>query len=451
MNPPELAVLQTFVNDVGGEVKDPGCKDEPMSEKRIQQMITGGSRYLDTQQQRVLAMIRAATVRSAYLSVARPVLDINRFSLPDSIKTAMCALLQASTRTQLDYNISQLTSQAQRLWVLLDEALKVAPTGRGAVFITDRDRRRLAPKAMTGIWGPGDTSLASDDPLLKPVLEDARMLAVCDVRSTDYGRLLPGAEGFIVIPLLGNARVVGLLILADEEGRREQFTNETKLLSALGYQAGLSIENALLLEENRAILIGSFRALIKTLEASSTWTAGHSERVAEYSRRVAVAMGMKRDFVDQLVICGTLHDLGKVAVPDGILNQSAELSTRERDLLDDHPSRGAAILEEIGPLSSVVDGIRHHHERWDGKGYPVGLKGEEIPIMARIIGVADAFDAMTTDRPYRAKVDPSDAVEELYCEAGIQFDPEIVSTFVVMYRKRGERKLRRTRGSEQRL
>jgi len=321
--------------------------------------------------------------------------------------------------------------------VLLDEALGVVPSVAGGVFIADGESDRLVPRAVAGAWTDSGPALSGRDPLLRQLLQEGRILAVCDVKGSEYDALIPGARGVLVVPLQGNARVVGLLVLTEKSDGGDYFSSETKLLSALAYQAGLSIENAILMEENRSILLGSFRVLIKTLEAASKWTAGHSERVAGYCREVAEALGLSRDFTDQLQICATLHDLGKVALPAGILDGPDRLTSIQRKLVDDHPIRGAAILEEIGPLAAVVAGIRHHHERWDGKGYPDGLAGEDIPLMARVVGVADAFDAMTQDRPYKRRMSAEAAVEELYCEAGIQFDPEIVAVFTARYRRKG--------------
>lgn len=169
--------------------------------------------------------------------------------------------------------------------------------------------------------------------------------------------------------------------------------------------------------------------LTAALESKDPYTHGHSRRVERHSYRTAAAMGLAIDDIEELRKAAALHDVGKVRVPDSILRKPGPLSTEERGVLEDHSIVGAWMVSTIGS-ADVVAAVRHHHERWDGRGYPDGLVRYDIPLYARIIAVADAYDALTSTRPYRAGVGRDEAVAVLRAEAGIQFDPNVVEAFV---------------------
>lgn len=171
------------------------------------------------------------------------------------------------------------------------------------------------------------------------------------------------------------------------------------------------------------------------IDAKSPWTKGHSERVANYAVSIAKEMGLKKQDIDALMTAGLLHDIGKIGTYDVILEKPTELSEEEFALVKKHPVKGEEILKPIKEFVTVLPIVKFHHEKFDGTGYPYGLKGEEIPICARILSVADSFDSMTSDRPYRSGPGREHAVSELKLCSGTQFDPKVVEAFVKVLEK----------------
>jgi HD-GYP domain-containing protein (c-di-GMP phosphodiesterase class II) len=175
----------------------------------------------------------------------------------------------------------------------------------------------------------------------------------------------------------------------------------------------------------------TLKAMCMLVEANDPYTAGHSTRVAEVAVEIASAMNIDKDRVETLRIAAFLHDGGKIGIPGSVLNKPTKLTHAERVMLEAHPLMGSKSVESVTAFKDVVPIILYHHERWDGKGYPAGLKGEEIPFLARILAVADTFEAMTTERPYRMNpLSEKEALEEFKKDAGLQWDPDVVKSFV---------------------
>jgi diguanylate cyclase (GGDEF)-like protein len=179
---------------------------------------------------------------------------------------------------------------------------------------------------------------------------------------------------------------------------------------------------------DRAARFRAAASLAKAVDARDAYTGSHSERVADLAARIATRLGVDREQIELTRLAGSLHDLGKLAIPEEILRKPGPLSETERLVLERHPHIGFRMLETLG-VDPVADWVLHHHERWDGSGYPDGVSGEEIPLGARIIFVADAYDAMTSDRVYRGRLSNDEAIAELARCSGTQFDPEVVAAF----------------------
>jgi putative nucleotidyltransferase with HDIG domain len=182
--------------------------------------------------------------------------------------------------------------------------------------------------------------------------------------------------------------------------------------------------------ENHELFINSVRALAAAIDAKDPYTRGHSERVARYAVSIARAMELPPEEVRKVRLSALLHDVGKIGIDDRILRKPTALTDEEFEVMKQHPSKGAAIMSAIPQLADVVPGMKHHHEKWEGGGYPDGLKGEEIPLLARIVTVADTFDAMTTTRPYQKAMEITYVVNRIQSLAGTRFDKRVTDVLL---------------------
>ena len=192
----------------------------------------------------------------------------------------------------------------------------------------------------------------------------------------------------------------------------------------------LTLNRNILAKDLRELFFTTVKSISSALDAKDAYTHGHSYRVTMYALILACAMNIDDETKEQIEIAGLMHDIGKIGVPEGILCKAGKLTNDEFDVIKQHPGMGRKILSEINKLDDVSFWLGSHHERWDGKGYPLGLKGDEIPLPARILSVADTYDAMTSNRSYRKGLAHSVAIEEIQKCTGAQFDPEITRIFM---------------------
>jgi HD-GYP domain-containing protein (c-di-GMP phosphodiesterase class II) len=236
-------------------------------------------------------------------------------------------------------------------------------------------------------------------------------------------------------PLVNKGTVLGVIYL-DSGAKPDCFDeNDIALLSALASQSAVAIDNSRLYEDIQKAYHEAILALMNTVEAKDPYTRGHSQRVSRYAFGIAREMGLGEEESQRIKMAAELHDIGKIGVRDLIIGKNSSLSTTEFDLMKDHVLTGENIIKPIAYLSFARPLIRHHHERYDGLGYPDGLKGNGIPLGAKIIGVADAFDAMTTQRPYNKPLSYQEAFEKFEAVKGKQFDPEVVDALVRFVRR----------------
>jgi putative nucleotidyltransferase with HDIG domain len=211
---------------------------------------------------------------------------------------------------------------------------------------------------------------------------------------------------------------------------------DLELLTVLGNQVAIAVENALLYEEVQVSFYETVRSLENALEAKDKYTRGHSKRVADYAVGIGRELGLSQEQLENLRIAAELHDIGKIAIRETIINSSLRLTPEEFEAIKKHPQRGVEILQPIRFLKPILPIILHHHERYNGRGYPDGLVGEAIPLEARILNLADAFDAMTSQRSYNQPRSFEDALSHCLKEAGVSFDANCVNALVAFLRKR---------------
>jgi len=229
----------------------------------------------------------------------------------------------------------------------------------------------------------------------------------------------------------------GMVFTGPKLNGRECKPFELDILASLCNSTGTAMEHARLFQQLENTYLSTVKALMSIVEAKDAYTKGHTERVADYAAALGAKMELGKDKLRDLAFAAVLHDIGKLVIYENVLTKPGDLDDEEWEILKSHPAIGASIIENMEFLSGAVPLIRHHHERYDGGGYPDGLKGDEIPLGARIIAVADSYDAMTTDRPYREGLCKDVALNTMITKAGTQFDAHAVECFVDLIERDG--------------
>jgi HD-GYP domain-containing protein (c-di-GMP phosphodiesterase class II)/putative methionine-R-sulfoxide reductase with GAF domain len=316
------------------------------------------------------------------------------------------ALRIADANKSLEWQIQQLTAvhEAGRtitssldldttLKTILDMSASIAGSTAGAIKLFDEESRKLSIRAVQG-------------------------------SSVDE----TGSRTILSLPLS-----IGDKIIGEFEFIRSRHLSlspeERRMLETMASQAAIAIENARLFESTQRVYYETLKTLTFTIEARDDYTRGHSERVADLSRMLATQMRLPKRDVENVFSAAVLHDIGKIGIRDDLLLAPRGLTDEERATIQQHPVVGRNILSPLKFLGEIRSFVHFHHERWDGLGYPEGRKGKNIPLASRIIAVADAFDAMTSTRPYREPLERDAAISEIIRASGTQFDPEVVKAF----------------------
>jgi HD-GYP domain-containing protein (c-di-GMP phosphodiesterase class II) len=237
-------------------------------------------------------------------------------------------------------------------------------------------------------------------------------------------------KSFVIVPLITHKKVIGILAADRIKDESRISEDDKEYLITFANQIAISIENSRLYNDLKSSYLNSVKALVQALEAKDSYTRGHSERVTYYAVKIAEKMQLPRKFINHITHMSILHDIGKIGISENILRKSEKLNDEEFFHIKTHPEIGEKILSHINFFNSGLLYIRHHHERYDGYGYPDGLSGRDIPVGARIICVADSYDAMTSDRPYRKGMATEAAIQEIIDNTGSQFDPEVAEAFI---------------------
>ncbi|MCX5868228.1 MAG: response regulator [Proteobacteria bacterium] len=330
----------------------------------------------------------------------------------------------------------------QLLALIVEIVLSELKADRVAVYFTND--RGLLDLLMEKSKSPGDLALEPlplDFDRLKSNLENREMFIASGFKLTEVLRSIPDKPAsflahpqtiysLVAAPLRLQKELRGFLIAISYDPRLIFTDGHGKSLVIFSSRAVMALENARLYEELAQTLTQTIEGLVAALEAKDYYTGGHSERVAFYARKIAEAMNLDPLQINNITHAARLHDIGKIGIKLDTLNKPGRLTKEEQKMFQYHTQLGKIILEPIKILQDTVPIIFHHHEHFDGKGYPEGKKGEDIPLGARILAVADSYEVMTSDRPYRKARSQKHAVQELKHCSGSQFDPRVVKFFL---------------------
>ena len=266
--------------------------------------------------------------------------------------------------------------------------------------------------------------------LIEDVTKDRRFSSRADVISGFETRSI------LAVPLDVDEKIIGVVEAVNKKNGKEFDDNDIRLLNSLATSAAMAISKAQHYKDLNELFLSTIKAIANAIEAKDPYTRGHSERIRNFSLVIARELGIDENQIKDLEISALLHDVGKIGVSEAVLRKHGSLTEQENEEMMRHPVIGAEILSSIKQLAGAIPGVKYHQERFDGNGYPYGLKGEYIPLAARIIAVADTFDAMTSNRPYRDALNEEDALRELERGSGVQFDGKCVRAFILGYNKK---------------
>jgi response regulator RpfG family c-di-GMP phosphodiesterase len=306
-------------------------------------------------------------------------------------------------------------------------ALKLVDGEVCSILLFDGQDNEFHLKAIKGGKEEANQKYANSPALQMVFNEVIERNEAIVINSNEHPEIAPS---LICAPLMIRNTILGILSIRKKKNREVFSKKDLHHILSLTKRASLNLENKILYESIYSNILDTLKSLISSVQARDHYTEEHSQRVTDLSVRVALSMNCSARDVESLRIAGILHDVGKIAVPDSILLKPDKLTIEEFLVIKNHPTIGENILKPVILLETERKIIQCHHERWDGKGYPLGIAGNEIPFLARILAVADSFDAMTNNRPYRTAIPVKEAIEELIKNKNTQFDPDIVESFI---------------------
>lgn len=343
--------------------------------------------------------------------------------------TEVSLLNQISRESTLSQNLTKVLS------IILEKAVSSQKADAGSIMLVDKKTGDLLIKATTNPEARliGEKRVPAGYGIAGWVAKEGRPIVLIDGIGSD--RDFPEAkqvQNAVSLPILLDKRVVGVLNLSYKDSAHDKKFSPADLdfLTTLANHAAAAIHNAQLFEELRGNYFSTIQALAAAIDAKDPYTHGHSARVAEYAIAAAKELKMTMAQMELIQAAAYLHDVGKIGIPEPILTKPGKLTDEEYEIIKTHPEISARILSPVNFNGDVIPIVRGHHERYDGHGYPDHVKGPSIPFEARLLAVADSFDAMTSVRPYRPPRTVDDAKNELLRCAGSQFDRDIVEAFI---------------------
>ena len=348
-------------------------------------------------------------------------------------------------------DFSAIRESADVFTQLVDMTVDIAKAETACFYLINEEAGKPIPIAHTGadVQGRKGTALIHDDPLesekgnlpacdpcihnlIDEVIADDKPLLV--VKNGNSASKLPeSVRSFMLVPLKIRSKLFGVLSAAISQGDASFSEKELYYMSLMTSKAASAIENLALYENIYNNLLATLYAFVKAIEARDPYTKQHSSRVTRLAVSIAHELGCSAEEQEILNVAGLLHDIGKIGIRDDILLKPGRLDDQEYKIIKQHPVIGAEIIDHLGLWNREKQIVRNHHERFDGKGYPDGLSGEHIPLLARILSVADVYDAIASDRAYRQRMPEEKILEIMYGGAGTQFDPHLIDVFRSMY------------------
>lgn len=351
----------------------------------------------------------------------------------EEMNVLFSAMSMVNSSLTLDEVLDNLMSLAMRIInaegcsILLRDEEKNILSFVAASGVSKEDIRKISLKKGEGI--AGWVAETGESLLIPDVTRDARFTGRID----NYSGFK--TKSILAVPLKIENKIIGVTEAINKKGGGVFTFNDRRLLDTFTSTGAMAIQKAQLYEDLNNLFIATIRSMADAIEAKDPYTRGHSERIRRFSLMIAEKINLSKKEKENLGLASLLHDVGKIGVSEKILLKEGKLTEAEWVWMRRHPVIGADMLSHIKQLHACIPGIRNHQERYDGKGYPDGLAGKDIPLFGRIICVADAFDAMTSTRPYRKSVSVEHALDELKKCAGTQFDPEYVDAFLETYGK----------------
>jgi HD-GYP domain-containing protein (c-di-GMP phosphodiesterase class II) len=327
--------------------------------------------------------------------------------------------------------------------LIVDYAVGLLKTNMGSLMLVNKNTNMLEVVSAKGLSDDviKTTKIYMGEGIAGIVAREGKTI-YCedidnDVRFMRNSKVQYASKSFIAVPLKNKNKIIGVLNVNSKKKGRHFSEKELKLLDILSDQAAVAIENIQLYKEMKGMYVGTIKMLAKAIDAKDPYTKGHSERVTKYALEIAREMRIPEKLIRNIEFAALIHDIGKIGIKDSLLSKPSRLSDSEYEQIKKHPSIGEQIIAPIEFLTNIAPLVLYHHENFDGSGYLEGLKGEEIPLGARIINVADSYEAMVSERPYSKNMSQPEAIQELKNNSGEQFDPDVVEAFLrVIERKR---------------
>jgi len=358
-------------------------------------------------------------------------------------------------RLDLLYEVGKKATSASQVSRMVDEIVTMTrqtlKASASSVLLVDEEMQELFFEFADGAAGGmlRQVRLSIDSGIAGWVARHREPLVANDVtKDPRFCRDIDETTGFVTrsiicAPLLVHGNITGVIEVLNKLDGSDFTQQDLETLVSVASTAAIAIENSKLHQSLIDGYKGTIRALAAAVDAKDPYTRGHSQRVAEYALLGGPELSFSLEELEVLEYAGILHDVGKIGIPDGILSKGGRLTAEEYCIMSEHPVIGASIVDGIPFMNVARPLILHHHEKYDGTGYPVGLEGTDIPMGARLLAVADTFDSITTDRPYRAALGVSYAISELRRCSGTQLCPTAVEAFVSGFEKRRQSSVQR--------